>query len=142
MEPVTMTTHTPTRAFSPARQSLTPDALLLHRGQLHRVDSAQIPAHATGGAAGHCRTPAPGTSTTTATACTQDCNQGRTCTCAFGTCDEGCTGWDGMTAKATPQPLVDDTPHTTRSAPAWPLLLALSTATLAWAGWLLRTFVF
>ena len=61
------------------RASLTADALLLDRGVLHRVDAAQIPPDATGGAAGHCRTPQPASPPA---GCTHDCSQGDRCTCA------------------------------------------------------------
>ena len=72
-----MTTAITARASQ--RTSLTPDALLLHR-----VDTSQL--HPTQGVAiGACRTDRLG--------CTQDCSQGKACTCADGLCLEACSAF-------------------------------------------------
>lgn len=64
------------------RNSLTPDALLLHR-----VDTSQLQP-TQGVAIGACRTDRPASQ-----GCTQDCAQGDHCTCADGLCLEACSGF-------------------------------------------------
>jgi hypothetical protein len=99
------------------RVSLTPDALLLHRVDTSHLQPTQ------GVAIGACRTDRPASQR-----CTQDCSQGKACTCADGLCLEACS--------AFAEPDDQDTSHEFTRSQVLAVVYVLFLACMARLAWL------